>query len=145
MAANHDAQFKALLKLKAVLRDFFVLLLPDIACYIHFSQIEFVDKERFTLEGSPRTGDLLIKTRYRDDSAAFLRPLAEMRLFLEKTEVALSRHPGGTKIVLNYNHRYVFGNNYRAHHPGLGENKMIPLLTDTGETVTLKDTNQNPV
>jgi hypothetical protein len=70
-----------------------------------------------------------------------------MRLFLEKIEVALSRHPGGTKIVLNYKHRYgtVFGNNYRAHHPGLGENKMIPLLTDTGETVTLKDTNQNPV
>jgi hypothetical protein len=27
MAANHDAQCKALLKLKAVLRDFFVLFL----------------------------------------------------------------------------------------------------------------------
>jgi hypothetical protein len=72
MAANHDAQFKALLKLKAVLRDFFVLFLPDTTRYIDFSQIEFVDKERFTFEGSPRTGDLLIKTRYRNDSAAFL-------------------------------------------------------------------------
>jgi hypothetical protein len=72
MAAHHDAQFKALLKLKAVLRDFFVLFLPDIACYIDSSQIEFVDKERFTIEGSPRTGDLLIKTRFRNDSAAFL-------------------------------------------------------------------------
>jgi hypothetical protein len=72
MAANHDAQFKALLKLKAVLRDFFVLFLPDTARYIDFSQLEFVDKERFTLEGRPRTGDLLIKTRFRNDSAAFL-------------------------------------------------------------------------
>jgi len=72
MTANHDAQFKALLKLKAVLRDFFVLFLPDTVRFIDFSQIEFVDKERFTLEGSPRTGDLLIKTRFRDNAAAFL-------------------------------------------------------------------------
>jgi hypothetical protein len=72
MAANHDARFKALLKLTAVLHDFFVLFLPDAARTIDFSQIEFVDKERFTAEGSPRTGDLLIKTRYRNDSAAFL-------------------------------------------------------------------------
>jgi len=72
MAAHHDAQFKALLKLKAVFRDFFILFLPDIARYIDFSQLEFVDKERFTLEGSRRTSDLLIKTRFRNDSAAFL-------------------------------------------------------------------------
>jgi len=72
MAENHDARFKALLRIETILRDFFTLFLPDTAGYVDFSRLEFVDKERMTLEGRRRTGDLLIKTRYRDHRAAFL-------------------------------------------------------------------------
>jgi len=72
MAENHDARFKALLRVETILRDFFTLFLPDAAGYVDFSRLEFVDKERMTLEGRRRTGDLLIKTRYRGHRAAFL-------------------------------------------------------------------------
>jgi len=58
MAANHDAQFKALLKFKTVLRDFFVLFLPETARFIDFSQIEFGDKERFTPDQGRTTRNL---------------------------------------------------------------------------------------
>jgi hypothetical protein len=46
--------------------------LPDIGSFIDFDRIEFIDKERFTSEGRRRTGDLLIKTTFRDEEAAFL-------------------------------------------------------------------------
>jgi hypothetical protein len=39
---------------------------------IEFDQLEYVDKERVTLAGTKRTGDLLIKTMFRGKRAAFL-------------------------------------------------------------------------
>jgi hypothetical protein len=69
---NHDALFKSLLRTGRLLRDFFEVFLPRIHSFIDFDHIEFVDKERFTLEGKRRTGDLLIKTRFRGENAAFL-------------------------------------------------------------------------
>jgi hypothetical protein len=69
---NHDALFKSLLKTGRLLRDFFEAFLPRIHAFIDFEHIEFVDKERFTLGGKRRTGDLLIKTRFRGEQAAFL-------------------------------------------------------------------------
>ncbi len=69
---GHDALFKSLLRTGRILRDFFETFLPEVASFIDFDRIEFVDKERFTFEGRRRTGDLLIKTRFRGDEAAFL-------------------------------------------------------------------------
>jgi len=69
---NHDALFKSLLRTGRLLRDFFEAFLPGIHGFIDFDHIEFVDKERFTLGGKRRTGDLLIKTRFRGAHAAFL-------------------------------------------------------------------------
>jgi len=69
---NHDALFKSLLKTGRLLRDFFEAFLPRIHAFVDFDCIEFVDKERYTLDGSPRTGDLLAKTRFRGEVAAFL-------------------------------------------------------------------------
>jgi predicted transposase YdaD len=69
---NHDALFKMLLKSPAILRGFFDAFLPDVAKFVDFNVLEFVDKERLTIEGRKRTGDLLIKTRFRGEAAAFL-------------------------------------------------------------------------
>jgi hypothetical protein len=69
---NHDALFKSLLKTGRLLRDFFEAFLPDVYAFIDFDHIVFVDKERFTMEGKRRTGDLLIKTKFRGEDAAFL-------------------------------------------------------------------------
>ena len=69
---NHDALFKMLLKRPAILRGFFEAFLPEVARFIDFSVLEFVDKERFTIDGRKRTGDLLVKTRFRGDAAGFL-------------------------------------------------------------------------
>jgi len=71
-AMNHDAMFKSLLKTGRILRDFFEVFLPKVYAFVDFDHIEFVDKERFTIEGKRRTGDLLIKTRFRGEEAAFL-------------------------------------------------------------------------
>jgi len=71
-AMNHDALFKMLLKSPAILRGFFDAFLPDVAKFVDFNVLEFVDKERLTIEGRKRTGDLLIKTRFRGKAAAFL-------------------------------------------------------------------------
>jgi hypothetical protein len=60
---NHDVLFKSLLRTGRLLRDFFEVFLPRTHRFIDFDHIEFVDKERFTLEGKRRTGDLLIKTK----------------------------------------------------------------------------------
>jgi hypothetical protein len=40
--------------------------------FIQFSYLEYVEKERATLDGKKRTGDLLIKARFRGRGAAFL-------------------------------------------------------------------------
>ena len=69
---NHDALFKSLLKTGRLLRDFLEAFLPDISTSIDFDQLEFVDKERFTLDGKRRTGDLLIKTKFRGGDTCFL-------------------------------------------------------------------------
>ena len=69
---NHDALFKMLLKRPAILKGFFEAFLPQVARFIDFTSLEFVDKERITAEGRKRTGDLLVKTRFRAKSAGFL-------------------------------------------------------------------------
>jgi len=69
---NHDVLFKSLLKTGRLLRDFFEAFLPDFSASIDFDHLEFVDKERFTLDGKRRTGDLLIKTRFRGEDTCFL-------------------------------------------------------------------------
>ncbi len=69
---DHDALFKMLLRRPAVLRGFFEAFIPDVAEFIDHSVLEFVDKERLTVDGRKRTGDLLIKTRFRGEAAGFL-------------------------------------------------------------------------
>lgn len=69
---NHDALFKSLLRTGRLLRDFFEAFLPRIYGFIDFDHIEFVDKEQFTFDGKRRTGDLLVKTKFRGEHAAFL-------------------------------------------------------------------------
>jgi hypothetical protein len=48
---NHDALFKRLLKAPIILRGFFEAFLPDVAGFIDFSALEFIDKERITIDG----------------------------------------------------------------------------------------------
>jgi predicted transposase/invertase (TIGR01784 family) len=69
---NHDALFKMLLKSPAILKGFFDAFLPQVAQFIDFTRLEFVDKERITADGRKRTGDLLVKTRFRGKSTGFL-------------------------------------------------------------------------
>ncbi len=69
---NHDAWFKTLLKNRVILLAFFEEFVPDAARFIHFLQFDSVDKERLTLEGGKRTGDILVKARFRDQPAFFL-------------------------------------------------------------------------
>ena len=69
---NHDAPFKSLMKNRSVLQGFFREFLPETARFVDFHKLEFVDKELFSLDGRKRTGDLLIKTRFRDRDAGFL-------------------------------------------------------------------------
>lgn len=69
---NHDALFKMLLKNRSILRAFFEQFLPEAARFIDFGQINYVDKEGVTLDGRKRTGDLLVKTRFRGKMAGFL-------------------------------------------------------------------------
>jgi predicted transposase YdaD len=69
---DHDALFKLLMKTRPVLQGFFQEFLPDAVRFVDFSRLEFVDKELYSLEGKKRTGDLLIKTRFRGQDAGFL-------------------------------------------------------------------------
>ena len=69
---NHDALFKMLLKTPTILQGFFAAFLPETGRFVDFSNVEFVDKEGFTLDHRKRTGDLLIKTRFRGEAAGFL-------------------------------------------------------------------------
>jgi len=69
---DHDARFKMLLKAPAILRGFFDAFLPEVARFIDFGVLEFVDKERYAADRTKRTGDLLIKTRFQGKPAGFL-------------------------------------------------------------------------
>ena len=69
---NHDALFKNLLKRPDILKGFFDAFLPKVAAFTDFNRLVFVDKEGDTTGGRRRTGDLLVKTRFRGKPAAFL-------------------------------------------------------------------------
>jgi hypothetical protein len=69
---NHDVRFKMLLKTPSLLQGFFEAFLPEAAPFVDFNTIEFVDTERATPDGHKRTGDLLVKTRFRGEKAGFL-------------------------------------------------------------------------
>ncbi len=69
---DHDALFKWLLKNPVILRSFFEEFLPEVASYTDFSKLEYLDKETRTLRGRRRTGDLLVKVRFKEQEAAFL-------------------------------------------------------------------------
>ena len=69
---DHDTLFKTLLKRPAILQAFFEAFVPKAAPFIDFAVLEFLDKERITAHGRKRTGDLLIKTRFRGKPAGFL-------------------------------------------------------------------------
>ncbi len=78
---KHDALFKKLLKNRSILRAFFEEFFSNTAAFMDFDSIEYVDKERFTLEGKKRTGDLLIKTKFRGELACFLIHLEHQAQF----------------------------------------------------------------
>jgi len=69
---NHDALFKMLLRTPTILQSFFEAFVPNAAGFIDFTVLEFVDKELFTIDRRKRTGDLLVKTRFRGQPAGFL-------------------------------------------------------------------------
>jgi hypothetical protein len=63
---KHDERFKKLLTTPGVLQGFFEAFLPEVAKFIDFDVIDFGDKERITHRLDKRTGDLLIKTRFKE-------------------------------------------------------------------------------
>jgi hypothetical protein len=69
---DHDALFKMLLRTPTILQSFFEAFVPGAAGFIDFTVLEFVDKELFTIDRRKRTGDLLVKTRFRGQPAGFL-------------------------------------------------------------------------
>ncbi len=69
---NHDALFKKLLMTPSILRGFFEVFLPSAAPFVDFDSLNFIDKEHTTVFGRPRTGDLLVRTRFRGEPAEFL-------------------------------------------------------------------------
>jgi predicted transposase YdaD len=69
---KHDALFKLLMKTRSVLKGFFEEFLPETARFVDFRRLEFIDKELYSLDGNKRTGDLLVKTRFRGCDAGFL-------------------------------------------------------------------------
>ncbi len=69
---DHDTLFKWLLKDPVILRSFFEEFLPDVASYTDFSRLEYLGKETRTRRGQRRTGDLLVKVRFKKQEAAFL-------------------------------------------------------------------------
>src|SRR5213075_1964990 len=71
-AVNSDKLFKIFMRFPRLFRAFIELILPKLAPFIDFSYFELIDKERFTLSGEKREGDILIKTRLHGQDAAFL-------------------------------------------------------------------------
>jgi hypothetical protein len=59
---THDALFKQLLKTPTIFESFFGAFLPQAGQFVDFTHLEFVDKERITIDGQKRTGDLLVNT-----------------------------------------------------------------------------------
>ena len=56
---THDALFKQLLKTPTLFESFFGAFLPQAGQFVDFTHLEFVDKERITIDGKKRTRDLL--------------------------------------------------------------------------------------
>jgi hypothetical protein len=69
---DHDALFKMLFKSPAIFKGLFDAFLPEAGKFVDFDHLVFVDKERVTIDGRKRTGDLLVKTRFRKQPAGFL-------------------------------------------------------------------------
>ena len=69
---DHDALFKMLLKRPAIFKGLFDAFLPEAGKFVDFNHLVFVDKERITIDGRKRTGDLLVKTRFRKQPAGVL-------------------------------------------------------------------------
>jgi predicted transposase YdaD len=69
---DHDALFKMLLKRPAIFKGLFDAFLPEAGKFVDFKHLVFVDKERITIDGRKRTGDLLVKTRFRKQPTGFL-------------------------------------------------------------------------
>src|ERR1051325_3535319 len=69
---HSDRLFKIFMRFSRLFRAFLEWALPDLARHIDFECFELVNKERFTLSGAKREGDVLVKTRLRTSEAAFL-------------------------------------------------------------------------
>jgi hypothetical protein len=69
---DHDALFKMLFKSPAIFKGLFDAFLQEAGKFVDFDHLVFVDKERVTIDGRKRTGDLLVKTRFREQPAGFL-------------------------------------------------------------------------
>ncbi len=68
-----DKLFKILIRFPTLFRALIEWILPKLAPLIDFSYIEFIDKERISLDGQKRDGDVLVKTRFvRHEGTAFL-------------------------------------------------------------------------
>ncbi len=61
-----------LFKRPTIFKGFFEAFLPEAGRFVDFDHLAFVDKERVTIDGRKRTGDLLVKTRFRHQPAGFL-------------------------------------------------------------------------
>lgn len=70
---THDDLIKGLLLRPKLLAEFFRGFLPEVLEFADMGCIEYLDKEHpRTTQRPRRTGDLLVKTRWRDTNAAFL-------------------------------------------------------------------------
>ncbi len=69
---NHDRLFKELLTFFFV--EFVELFLPDVAAYIDYDTVEFLDREIFTdiTAGETHEVDLVVKARFRGKDTFFL-------------------------------------------------------------------------
>ena len=59
-----DKLFKLLIRFPSLFRAMIEWVLPNLAPLIDFGYIEFIDKERISLDGKKREGDVLVKTRF---------------------------------------------------------------------------------
>ena len=69
---DHDALFKMLLKRPAIFKGLFDAFLPEAGKFVDFDHLSFIDKELVAIDGRKRTGDLLVKTHFREQPAGFL-------------------------------------------------------------------------
>ena len=59
-----DKLFKILIRFPSLFRAMIEWMLPNLAPRVDFNHIEFIDKERISLDGQKREGDVLVKTRF---------------------------------------------------------------------------------